>query len=58
MTEGGLRQKIMKGTIPSFRIDGAVRFSKKAIDEWIDGLHCGGKKKTDLFYVDVNKSEL
>jgi len=43
----------MKGTIPSFRID---------------GLHCGGKKKTqplfvhekktDLFSADNNKGEL
>ena len=55
LSEGGLRQKVMKGTIPSFRIDGAVRFSKKAIDEWIEGLHRGCKKKTDLFSADEEK---
>jgi len=58
LSEGGVRQKVMKGTIPSFRIDGAVRFSKKATDEWIEWLHYGGKKKTDLFSADDNKGEL
>ena len=57
LSEGGLRQKVMKGTIPSFRIDGAVRFSKKAIDEWIEGLHRNSKKKTDLFSADDGKEE-
>ena len=67
LSEGGLRQKVMKGNIPSFRIDGAVRFSKKAIDEWIEGLHQKGKnknqtlfapeKKTDLFSANEEKNE-
>ena len=33
--ETTLRPKVMKGTIPSFKIDGAVRLSKKDIDEWL-----------------------
>jgi len=58
LSEGGLRQKVMKGTIPSFRIDGAVRFSKKAIDEWIEGLHRGDKKKTQTLFVPEKKTDL
>ena len=57
LSENTLRQKVMKGTIPSFKIDGAVRFSKKKIDEWLEGLHRGSKnktteKKSDMFPVD------
>ena len=37
MGETTLRQKVMKGTIPSLKIDGAVRFSKTEIDEWLKG---------------------
>ena len=37
MGETTLRQKVMKGTIPSLKIDGAVRFSKIEIDEWLKG---------------------
>jgi len=49
-----LRHKVMRGSIPFFKIDGAVRFSKKKIDEWLDDLHKKSKKKTpenkaDLF---------
>jgi len=58
LSEGGLRQKVMKGNIPSFRIDGAVRFSKKAIDEWIEGLHQKGKKKNQTLFVPENKKDL
>jgi len=68
LSQSSLRHKVMGGRIPFFRIDGAVRFSKKAIDEWIDGLHRGDKKKTqtlfapekktDLFSVDDSKGEL
>ena len=63
MGETTLRQKVMKGTIPSLKIDGAVRFSKTEIDEWLKG--CKRKTpenkttetetseiKTDLFPVD------
>ena len=42
LSENTLRIKVMKGTIPSFKIDGAVRFSKKKIDEWLEGLQQGG----------------
>ena len=57
LSENTLRIKVMKGTIPSFKIDGAVRFSKKKIDEWLEGLHRDTKKKTlknknDLFTTD------
>jgi len=57
LSESTLRIKVMKGTIPSFKIDGAVRFSKKKIDEWLEGLHRDTKKKTlknknDLFTTD------
>ena len=57
LSQSSLRHKVMGGTIPSFRIDGAVRFSKKQIDEWLEGLQKKSKKKTtennnDLFPVD------
>jgi len=69
LSENTLRQKVMKGSIPSFKIDGAVRFSKKMIDEWLIGLKRGthndvsseGKRtpenKTDLFSADKSEGE-
>ena len=39
LSQGTLRQKVMKGTIPFFKIGGAVRFSKKKIDVWIEERH-------------------
>ena len=35
LSQGTLRQKVMKGKIPFFKIDGAVRFSKAHIDAWL-----------------------
>jgi len=53
MGETTLRQKVMKGTIPSFKIDGAVRFSKIEIDEWLKGhKRKTPENKTDLFSAD------
>jgi len=62
LSENTLRIKVMKGTIPSFKIDGAVRFSKKMIDEWLIGLKRGEEKKTvknksDLFPADKSEGE-
>ena len=31
-----LRHKVMQGKIPFYKIDGAVRFSKKDIDVWLE----------------------
>jgi len=39
-----LRHKVMKGKIPFFKIDGAVRFSKKDIDAWLEE-NCRKTKK-------------
>jgi len=39
-----LRHKVMQGKIPFFKIDGAVRFSKKDIDVWLEE-HCKKPKK-------------
>ena len=39
LSQGTLRQKVMNGKIPFFKIDGAVRFSKKKIDAWIEEKH-------------------
>ena len=40
-----LRHKVMKEKIPFFKIDGAVRFSRKKIDVWLEEKHRGTKKK-------------
>jgi len=48
-----LRHKVADGKIPFFKIDGAVRFSKRRIDEWIEKLQREGKKKNP-----ENKSDL
>ena len=53
LSESTLRLKVMKGTIPSFKIDGAVRFSKKKINEWLEGFNRGAEKK-----MPENKSDL
>jgi len=53
LSQSSLRHKVIAGTIPFFRIDGAVRFSKKKIDEWLDELHTKTKKRTK-----ENKSDL
>jgi len=34
-----LRHKVIQGKIPFFKIDGAVRFSKKDIDAWLEKNH-------------------
>jgi len=39
-----LRHKVMQGKIPFFKIDGAVRFSKKDIDAWLEE-HCRKTKR-------------
>ena len=43
MSQGTLRQKVMNGRIPFFKIDCSVRFSKKKIDEWLEEKHRGTK---------------
>ena len=45
LSQGNLRQKVMNGKIPFFKIDGAVRFSKKHIDAWLQEHHKGEKRK-------------
>ena len=45
LSQGTLRHKVMKGRIPLFKIDGAVRFSKKKIDAWLEEHHKGTKRK-------------
>jgi excisionase family DNA binding protein len=35
MAAGTLRHKVMKGTIPFFKIGSSVRFSKNEIDTWL-----------------------
>ena len=45
LSQGNLRQKVMNGKIPFFKIDGAVRFSKKHIDAWLLEHHKGTKRK-------------
>jgi excisionase family DNA binding protein len=37
LSQSSLRHKVIAGTIPSLKIDGAVRFSKIEIDEWLKG---------------------
>ena len=54
MGETTLRQKVMKGTIPSLKIDGAVRFSKTEIDEWLKG----HKRKTPENKTPENETDL
>jgi len=44
LSQDTLRHKVMRGKIPFFRIDGAVRFSKKKIDEWIEEQHDADKQ--------------
>jgi len=58
LSQSSLRHKVMADKIPFFRIDGAVRFSKKAIDEWIEGLHRSDKKKTQTLFVPEKKTDL
>jgi len=48
LSQNTLRHKVMKGSIPFFKIDGAVRFSKKQIDKWLEGLQKGSKTKQEL----------
>ena len=45
LSHNTLRHKVSSGTIPFFKIDGAVRFSKKKIDAWIVEKHRGTKNK-------------
>ena len=45
LSQNTLRHKVMNGKIPFFKIDGAVRFSKKKIDVWIEERHKGMKRK-------------
>jgi len=45
LSQGNLRQKVMNGKIPFLKIDGAVRFSKKHIDAWLQEHHTGAKHK-------------
>ena len=45
LSHNTLRHKVSSGTIPFFKIDGAVRFSKKKIDAWIEEKHKGAKSK-------------
>jgi len=58
LSQSSLRHKVMSNSIPFLKIDDAVRFSKKKIDEWLDELHQKNKKnktfenKTDLFFTD------
>jgi len=49
LSQGNLRQKVMNGKIPFFKIDGAVRFSKKKIDAWLEEHHKGAKRKQAHF---------
>ena len=45
MSQGTLRQKVMRGKIPFFKIDGAVRFSKVKIDAWLEEHHKNMNRK-------------
>jgi len=36
LSPGTLRHKVMRNEIPFIKIDGAVRFSKKVIDAWLE----------------------
>ena len=45
MSQGTLRQKVMNKKIPFIKIDGAVRFSKKNIDAWLEENKRGTKAK-------------
>ena len=45
LSQGTLRHKVMCNKIPFFKIDGAVRFSKKKIDAWLEEHHKGAKRK-------------
>ena len=45
LSESTLRHKVMNGKIPFFKIDGAVRFSKKKIDAWLEEHNRGRKRK-------------
>ena len=48
LSQGHLRHKVMRNEIPFFKIDGAVRFSKKKIDEWLEGHHRKTKPKQSV----------
>jgi len=57
LSPGTLRQKVMDKKIPFFKIDGSVRFYKKAIDAWIKEKHKSVKRiqpenNGELFPVD------
>ena len=45
LSQGTLRHKVMNNKIPFFKIDGAVRFSKKKIDAWLEELQKSTKRK-------------
>ena len=49
LSQNTLRHKVMNGKIPFFKIDGAVRFSKKKIDAWLEELHKSSKRKQPDF---------
>jgi len=45
LSQNTLRHKVMRGTIPFFKIGGAVRFSKRKIDAWLEEHHKDSKRK-------------
>ena len=53
MSAGSLRHKVMKNEIPFLKIDGAVRFSKKHIDAWLEE-HLRKSKKNKS----INKNDM
>ena len=60
LSQGTLRQKVMKGEIPFSKIGGSVRFSKKTIDGWFEENQQKAKKKnvkSSDITSDINKVE-
>jgi excisionase family DNA binding protein len=47
-SQGTLRQKVMNGEIPFYKIGAAVRFSKKKIDAWLEQHNRETNKKTNV----------
>jgi len=58
LSQSSLRHKVIAGTIPSLKIDGAVRFSKIEIDEWLKGQKRNKESKTVDSQTSENKSDL
>lgn len=53
LSQGHLRHKVMRNKIPFFKIDGAVRFSKKKIDAWLEDHHRKTKPKQKGNYAEL-----